>query len=572
MTSYECASNRHIKCRGTRVADIEGTRVPCECECHDDTRAKASATDLRFDELQALVAKYVDDYKANMPRQFDGGSAAIYARQAVRREYNAIVTYVRSLGSVERRYHESSIESLVEGVIKAILGNTELLECELRWLLATLDHDLTTKLYVPISGVVLDAPSYSIGALSLIRMDDPAYEQYVASRDKEILRENELYDDTERAGFAEALHRTAPLKDSVCAEVSTDLDIPKTFAYALSDAIESLCDFLQLAASYSTPPEKNRIIAWATDKPEAQRHAYIVTDGPAKNSIGHSESTSPGFPFLVNERGIDFLAELGLNRVANLVGQKAVTQYDDMLKRAVRWFAKAERERHPDDCTLSYVTAIDLFFSRLKPGSATRRVCKGFAFAVAESDAQVAWLARYMRYAYASRSDTSHEGCLGLMDGDSLKLLRWYVQKFISAMARQPFETKSDVCKWVAKREENLSDDVREALDYAVDWKSDKAEEQLDLVASELEGLIAANAFGDATVSLASLVSSRMRDRLATGDSHLRDLKHIALKWQESLKSCEAVAPEKRDRTWAEEYLRIVARSLDWGDGSHIIP
>ncbi len=59
------------------------------------------------------------------------------------------------------------------------------------------------------------------------------------------MRDNPHYSDTDRAGFIED-HRMAlkSLRGRVCAEITTNLDILRTFSYAEDTVISVLCDFM----------------------------------------------------------------------------------------------------------------------------------------------------------------------------------------------------------------------------------------------------------------------------------------------------------------------------------------
>jgi hypothetical protein len=520
-------------------------------------------SDADLDRLRNLVQAYLDAYSARMAPPKEGQDRELWAAYPLSEEYRHVLAFVRSIAGVAHRYNDATTEGFTDTVLRAALADPKALEHELRGLATTLEHDLRTKLYVPIDGIILDAPRYSIGALSLVEMNDANYAALIDIPDQEILRENPLYGDEQREGFAR-LHRdrTAPLKGRICVEIPTDLDIPKTFEFAVAEAIDSLCDFLQFGASVSAPPDSKRMIAWATTVPSAWRIAYAISDGPAKSSRTHAEATAPSFPFLVSEQIIKGLVDLGLERIANLVGRDATNEFDDMLKRAIRWFAKGERERHIDDRKLSYVTAVDLFFSKVGAG-ATARICKGFAFALAESDEHVPHLARYMLHVFGSRSETSHGGQLGIMEADAFRILRWRIQHLISNMAQQPFTRKSDVLRWISNRERNLSIEQRLALTYAVDWKSVQSEQRLETIAATLTLLVGSNKLEGNDVVPALETAREIANVLQNGGAVLRDLKPAMLEWSSALREIEQRVETNTTRdTDAKAYLEGVAHAF----------
>jgi hypothetical protein len=153
-----------------------------------------------------------------------------------------------------------------------------------------------------------------------------------------------------------------------------------------------------------------------------------------------------------------------LDRIGNAIARPDRDEYDELLLRSVRWFAKAERDRHIDDRKLSYVTAIELFFSAPGFGS-TQRICEGFALAMGGHPNAAA----YMRDVYASRSDTSHEGRMGGFGSEELSDLRWRTVQVIASMSQRAFRSKADIKAWVTAEKAALSQDDRAALKRA--WK-----------------------------------------------------------------------------------------------------
>jgi hypothetical protein len=167
--------------------------------------------------------------------------------------------------------------------------------------------------------------------------------------------------------------------------------------------------------------------------------------------------------FVVGPPQIRELNKLGLERIANLIDRDQVNEYEAMLLRAIRWFAKGEREQNADDRKLCYVTAIDLFFSARGSG-ATKRLCKGFAFAMSKEASAVPGLATFMRDAFASRSDTVHEGHINIATEDELRDLRDLTLNFIIRMNSFHFSSKAECLLWSKCQEEKLSADINTAL------------------------------------------------------------------------------------------------------------
>jgi hypothetical protein len=417
--------------------------------------------------LEALVRDYVSAHEQRMeaPAQ---GPRQLWASRPIRSEYHAVLDCVRDLPGTIGKYSDKTIEEIVDDLLKSALAEPCRLPIFVAETVAMVDHELLTRLYIPIEGVALDAGEHHLGDIRLVHMDAEQYEALVVRPFAETIESNPFYG-PERAPEMVEWHRERmkSLRDRVCAEIPNRQDIELTLKLANDRAIDEICDFLQFAASIAFAHQKQLKITWASDAPRPVfQHAFAVSDDPQRHFNDHNHRIDVLHPLIIGEHMLKKFAESGLDRLASLTGRESMSEYERLLLRAVRWFAKGERESHFDDRKLSYVTAVDLFFSR--PGKGvTRRLCEGFAFGVRDDNDFVPAMAEYMYDVFGSRSETSHAGELGIEDEKSIDSLRFYVRNFIIAMTRQQFSTKADVAAWVSSRKASMTPIQRDALKHA---------------------------------------------------------------------------------------------------------
>ena len=91
-----------------------------------------------------------------------------------------------------------------------------------------------------------------------------------------------------------------------------------------------------------------------------------------------------------------------------------------------------------------------------------------------------------MFHAFASRSETSHEGQLEGLTDENLDTLRWLVRNTILSMLRQPLATKKDIRRWVGELEAALAKTIRVALREATDARRVEAERCMLVIADAL--------------------------------------------------------------------------------------
>jgi hypothetical protein len=510
----------------------------------------------------ALVMAYVEAHEQRMPAVAANETRTLWASPPLGQEYRAALRFVQELPIVQQRYAPATIEELVDDVLKAALQSRDSIESHATHLAAVLNHDLRTRMYFPLNGVGLLGTEYDVGAITLVRMDDETFEERIVARNAKILQENLNFDDAERQQMVTgSRERLRSLRGRVCAEITTSMDIPRTEDFARRQ-LATLCDYLQFLASLCLAHDKTLKISWATNAGNDWRHAFAISDGPGKRSRSFAERSSPDPSLVINDMIAAKVEEFGLQRIADLVGRSPTTEYDEMLQRSVRWFAKGEREEHPDDRKLSYITAIDLFFSQRGRG-ATSRICKGFAFALAEREDAIPSIARYMLDAFASRSETSHEGQLEGLTDEKLDTLRWLVRNAILAMLRRPLATKKDIRRWTSELEAALPETIRAALREATDVRRADAERCILVTSNALRALLKAQLFDEARGRWARALVTVVRDGARAGGVWVADMCPLARQMAAANDSIslaiERGTPTKRQATI---YLNTVVRTL----------
>ncbi|MGA8475495.1 MAG: hypothetical protein WB681_10515 [Candidatus Cybelea sp.] len=478
-------------------------------------------------ELVNLAAEYLQAYDERMPSAGILERRGLWSSPPLAAEYSATLTFVQRLPVALERYSAKTIEDLVDDVLTAALQDGTTLQMQVRSLAAILNHDLLTRMYVPLRGVEMLIPEYDVGALQIVRMDDATFEERVIGPYTSMLQLNpRVNEESLRAQVETQRDRLRSLRGRACVEIVRSTDITKTQDFA-NATIPVLCDFLQFSSTLLIAHDKTLKISQASNVYHEWKHVFAISDGPGQRSISFAERASPGPMLRIDQVFIERVREWRVQRIADMVGRAPENEYDEMLQRSIRWFAKGEREDHPDDRKLSYITAIDLFFSH--PGrGATARICKGFAFALGETEEALPWLARFMYHSFASRSETSHEGRLGVLADDELGTLRIYTRNAILSLLRHPMRSKRDIARWVNDRELALPGPIRTALRQATDRRRVEAERCMLEVASALTSLSRANVFDAVRANRAEATARVLRNGQRGGDPWIADVVPLA--------------------------------------------
>jgi hypothetical protein len=202
--------------------------------------------------------------------------------------------------------------------------------------------------------------------------------------------------------------RVQGLLGRTCVEISTDMDMSRSLDMA-TRVMRNVCDFLQVALAALFPLQQANPVRWSDQIATTSRVVFGVMEGADQGTTAQAQVVGMPAPTLSAE-SFQRLDDYGLFVLSNGLSTTRETEYQEILQSSVRWFAKGEREEFLLDARLSYVTAVDLFFSRGDGSSSTHRFCKGFAFALQDQPSEIVRVARFARHIYASRSELSHPG------------------------------------------------------------------------------------------------------------------------------------------------------------------
>lgn len=422
-------------------------------------------------DLDELVKAYVAAFDAQMP-----GAAVreAWADRPLRAQYQAVLGCVRHIAP-HPRHSDKFVEGYVDDLLTAALRDANGIAVGVAALRTQLEHPVTTRLYFPLDGITLTEADLNIGSIRLVQMDDASFEQLVVAPFAANMSRNPTYDETRGAAAIEAhRRRLAPLRGRPCVEIVTDRDLEGSFAVA-EQIVDEVCDYLQVCLAALVPLLATNPVRWSTGIVQAWRWTFGESDGPKPrtNSNGTLAYGGPAVPFGAAQ--LEQLQKLRIDALGIGLGKPAATEYGRMLRRAVRWFAKGEREHHSDDRKLSYVTAVDLFFSRApvrdkkqrRPRNVTQRFAEGMAFAVHDGLPDIVRFARFAAGIYADRSATSHEGSYSDSADETVKNFRQWTLELLATMAQKPYSTEAEVDAWLDERTGSLTDDEFQRLDDA---------------------------------------------------------------------------------------------------------
>lgn len=414
--------------------------------------------------LDALVRQYVDAHIERI-QLHDDGTRRLWSGYPVNLEYAAVSSTVRQMAP--SAFSSSLVEDYVDTMLTSALSKPEAIDDLVHELAELLQRPVRTHLYAPLDAINTTEDRLEIGAIALIRMTDEAFERLVVEPFALILRHNPHYDEATAQGFIES-HRSrlAPFRGRTCVEVTTDVDLRSTFDSAV-EVVSSVCDFLQVCLASLVSLRNTNPVRWSNQVAHSSELAFAVMDSPERRTNSQAIVVG-GPPMTLNSHSMETLQRNGLLTLGRSLGSTPANEFDTLLRRAIRWFARGEREKFTDDARLAYVTSVELFFSDSGSGSATHRFCKGFAFGLSERPEDISRLARFALHVYSGRSDTSHAGTFDFSRHDGTDSFRASVLEFLARMAQHPFTSKEHIRQWVLDREAMLDDHQRAQLEDAI--------------------------------------------------------------------------------------------------------
>lgn len=162
--------------------------------------------------------------------------------------------------------------------------------------------------------------------------------------------------------------------------------------------------------------------------------------------------------FELSAENVQTMTEIGAFEIANLLSlrSKQLSSFEDVLLRAVHWFANAQTQTDQENELLSLVTSLETFFTPEPGEPIADAVARGVACVVSTDPATQAYLYRRMKKLYDERSRIAHGGAKVILrkDLDELELI---AAEVIAVLVRRKGEFTGKVGKkalqnWVKKQ------------------------------------------------------------------------------------------------------------------------
>lgn len=259
---------------------------------------------------------------------------------------------------------------------------------------------------VPLTGVKLCSPSFSLGRFALKRMDAESLDS--AKTLVGGAMQCSQHTDEEKLAFTEQLcqHLDEHLRGTVCLEVSVEADAQKADEVAVREA-ETLLDLLRFLSAHLYPKGVVEVGYQGDGRSGVSRRYVLPLAGGG--FMGSNERKGPFDELLLDERARKAAESLVLVKLAQ-VDPLSATKLEKAIFRAIHWFAESQTERRPENELVSLVIATECLFAGSKGLPSTATVAEATAMLLGKTLEGRLRLIALVREAFNHRGQVVHQG------------------------------------------------------------------------------------------------------------------------------------------------------------------
>jgi hypothetical protein len=346
-----------------------------------------------------------------------------------------------------RRYGQRTLRGEVLAAIAAALEGQDL-EAYVTTNIERLESGRPRhSVLVPLSGIFIEAGiTFDFGRVRLVELDAAAFDDQIASHFHEEIVLPTAPGSLRRVAVSEAL------SPGLYATYTVDGDGLRAIEL-IDDYVSPVADYLQFCLAV-LDDDSERYYAFVDYKGRytwQPTNVGIILDerGTNQPALSVLDERQQVRATITNEN-FKYLHLDGIAQLAQIFGRPIddLSEYEQLLYRAVRVFAEGERSHSRRQRILSYVTAVELFFTQ--GNDTTRAVTEGIGYALGTDYATRKRIIGQMQAMYNDRSSTTHDG----LEPADVRTYRHQVWSVLRAMIRlwnqsPAFQTKADSGAWI---------------------------------------------------------------------------------------------------------------------------
>jgi hypothetical protein len=201
-------------------------------------------------------------------------------------------------------------------------------------------------------------------------------------------------------------HYIAKIKGRVCAEVKVVAEPERAEEIALAET-RRVIDLLRFSLLLLDREKDKKVIGLQGEACEDTRATIsIKSDETGVNYMG----SVVFHPFPLTRQTVEAMREIGVFVLSDLLRKKELTEFEEVILRAVHWLASAQAQFENENALLNLVTCLETFLKPAKDDPITATIAEGVAILTATGLEERKRRKNRVKAFYGMRSRLTHEG------------------------------------------------------------------------------------------------------------------------------------------------------------------
>jgi hypothetical protein len=299
---------------------------------------------------------------------------------------------------------------------------------------------------VPLAGLQMEMDELAIGNVLLKNVKGEAAAQ-LTERCRSILMQTKNTTEQKHAFFKNLdEHYLAKIRGRVCGEVRVVAEPRRAEEIALEEA-RRVIDLLRFSILLLDRDKDKKVIGLQGEACEDTRATVSIKAG----DTGVNYMGSVVFhPFPLTRQTVEAMQEIGVFVLSDLLRKKGLTDFEEVILRAVHWLASAQAQFENENALLNLVTCLETFLKPAKDDPITATIAEGAAILTATGLEERKRRKNRVKAFYGMRSRLTHEGHGEILSSDLAELTGIARDLTVQMIRRKDeFLTQESLRNWI---------------------------------------------------------------------------------------------------------------------------
>lgn len=322
-------------------------------------------------------------------------------------------------------------------------------------------YDTEQRVYIHLSGVILEIPELTLGPVQLVAMDQARVEaelrsmnQYFEALQAPMNTQEEARRENERQSYRVIFPglRRVDDGDRPTYAIFKMVGDSSTARRRALGAVEDVIDLLRYAIQFIAPGMHGLSIGIAG---QHSAGSIVVTCVPSNYAIPRlsMDQRHAIHGMEITQADVQVMEAEGLFELSALLTKPDLSKFEKAVLRAIHWWADSTTYFSNDNSFLSLMMCLEALFTQRSDSSIRNSVAEGVAAVLYSIQSQREYVKGRVRELYSMRSAISHGGRTEITD-EALNELQRYCRDVLrwATNELEHFDSPGGVATWVQAR------------------------------------------------------------------------------------------------------------------------